>query len=98
MSENEKEPKEQTISQVAPERPDEAPVDEAIVDAVYKDLQELCAKHNIEESVVVFRFKEIDKPFLFWTNPNNDHYYEATRLIASVMRDMKGRIVQELDC
>jgi len=96
MSENGKEPEEQTISQVSPERP--AEVDEAVVDAVYKDLQELCAKHNIVESVVVFRFKEIDKPFLYWTNPVDDHYYEATRLVATVMRDMKGRIVQELDC
>ena len=56
------------------------------------------AKHNIEESIVVFKFKEIDKPFLFWTNPNGDHNYDAARLLATVMRDIKGRIAQELDC
>jgi hypothetical protein len=92
MSENDKEPEEQTIPQTGPE------TEETVVDAVYKDLRELWSKHNVEESVVVFRFKDMDKPFLFWTNPNDDHYYDATRLIASVMRDLKGRVIQELDC
>jgi len=70
---------------------------DSILEQLYGDIAKLCAKYNVDESVIIFRFKDINDPFLYWTN-ENDHYYGAAVLLASVMRDMKNRVIQELDC
>jgi hypothetical protein len=90
----EKEIEEQKEGQLAPNKDLEKPDLEPIFDGVEK----LADDHGINEFVFAFIKDGVAQPLVFWKNPNNDHHFDATSLLASVMRDLKGRIVQELDC
>ncbi len=66
-------------------------------DAVFKDIEKMKTEHGIEEIVVVFKMKDMSDPMLFFINQNN-HHYDAAAMLAKVMRNMKGKIVNDLEC
>jgi hypothetical protein len=81
---------EQKEDQLAPEKPSLEPF--------FDDIEEIAQRHAVKEFVFVFVKKGMDQPAVFWRNQNQDHQYDATALLAAVMRDMKTKIIQELDC
>jgi hypothetical protein len=69
----------------------------SVLDAVFKDIEKMKVDHEIEEIVVVFKMKDINDPMLFFINQNN-HHYDAAAMLAKVMRNMKSKIITDLDC
>ena len=68
------------------------------LEAIFADIEKVGKAHGIDELVLIFRTEEMKDPYLFFMNPNNNHHYDAATLMATAMRNIKSKIVQELDC
>jgi len=78
---------EQKIDKVAPKEDFEA---------IFKDIEELIKKHEIiKDTVLIFTSKDGREP-AFWFN--HDHFYDAARLMAACVKQIKGRVAEDLDC
>ena len=79
--------------------PDEVdkPIEERI-DALFDDIKELFKKNGISTMSMVMELPGIDSPIIFFINPNNNHQYDAVALMASAIREMKRKMISELDC
>jgi len=96
MDLNPKEPEEQQVEQISPEKMEEQEAE--WLDSVFKDIEELASKHDISELSFIFRAPNKKEPLVFFINGNNNHYYDAAKLIAAAARSMKSRVAGELDC
>ncbi len=65
---------------------------------IFEEIEETAKKHNIKEFAFAFVMEGVEQPLLFWKNDNGNHYYEAAALLAAAIRDLKAKIIQELDC
>jgi len=77
---------------------DQMTPEEKRMTAIFDALDKIRAEHNIKELVFIFRMDGTEEPYSYHLNENNNHHYDAARLMAKAIRFMKGKIVTELDC
>lgn len=65
-----------------------------MIDELEADITELCKKHKIVDIVLLFTMSNKKEPAVYW----NCHYYEAAKLLAGAMRQLKARVDQDLAC
>ena len=75
-----------------------SPRDVPNLDPIFDDIQELANTHGITDFVLSFRLPDVNKTLIYWRNENENHFYDAAKLMASGMRDFKVKMAQELDC
>jgi len=68
------------------------------LDPIFEEIEEVAKKHNIAEFTFAFMVEGVKQPLLFWKNPHGNNYFNAASLLAAVMRDLKDKVIQELDC
>jgi hypothetical protein len=77
-----------TVPEVAPDRG-------ADVELVFKEIKRITKEHGIDEAVFIFTSKDGGEPVLYW---NQNHFYDAAKLLAHCMKQFKGKVMEDLDC
>ena len=83
------------------QKPDsEMPTDQethADLDNIFESIEKIGEKHGITELVFVFKLPDDSQPYMFFRNGNNNHYYDAAVLLTSAAKNLKLKIISELE-
>lgn len=66
--------------------------EESLEYKIHQSIGKIFEEHNIEQAAVVFSLPENNSPALYYRG----HYYDAAKLLALALRQLKNKIADEL--